>query len=217
MTTPPDPTRIYHITHVDNLPSILGDGGLYADSVMIPRGGPAVSIGMGSIKDDRLHQPMKCHPGDMVGEYVPFNFCPRSVMLNVIYYGNAYGLSYRGGQGPIVHLEADLRRVVAWADAEGRRWAFTLANARAKYAEFRIDLRQLDEIDWLAVAARDFRDSQVKEVKQAEFLVREFFPWSLVERLGVLSADIGARARRSLKGAGHRPDVVVMPDWYFPV
>lgn len=215
MTTPPDPTRIYHITHVDNLPSILGDGGLYSDSVMIPRGGPAVSIGMGSIKDDRLHQPMKCHPGDMVGEYVPFNFCPRSVMLNVIYYTNAPGLAYRGGQGLIVHLEAGLLRVVESANREGRGWAFTLANARAKYAAFRTDLGNLDEIDWTAVGARDFRDEHVKEIKQAEFLIREFFPWELVEQIGVHSEDIATRARRSLGAAAHKPEVAVRRDWYF--
>ena len=215
MTAPPDPVRIYHITHVDNLSAIIGDAGLYSDAVMNPRGGPGVSIGMGSIKGDRLRQPMKCYPVDVVGEYVPFNFCPRSVMLNVIYYANHPALSYTDGQGPIVHLEADVRRTVEWADGEGRRWAFTLANARAKYAEFRTDLRQLDQIDWPAVGARDFRDSQVKEIKQAEFLVYEFFPWWLVERIGVLSEDIATRVRRVIARAAHQPEVAVMRAWYF--
>ena len=30
-----------------------------------------------------------------------------------------------------MHLEADLNEVVAWADASGRRWAFSLSNAGA--------------------------------------------------------------------------------------
>ncbi|MBF0135828.1 MAG: DUF4433 domain-containing protein [Magnetococcus sp. DMHC-1] len=40
--------KIYHITHVDNLPAILVDGGLVSDAEMIRRGGPAAAIGMSS-------------------------------------------------------------------------------------------------------------------------------------------------------------------------
>lgn len=57
-----------------------------------------------------------------------------------------------------MHLEADLLETVKWADAAGRRWAFTLSNAGARYTEFRNSLEHLDEIDWAAVRARDFRD-----------------------------------------------------------
>lgn len=103
---------------------------------MIARGGPSATIGMSNIKRRRLALPVRCHPGDRVGDYVPFYFCPRSVMLFVIYCANARELTYRGGQGPIVHLEADLRAVIAWAEEAGRRWAFTLSNAGANYAEF---------------------------------------------------------------------------------
>ncbi len=39
-------------------------------------------------------------------------------------------LTYRGGQGPIVHLEADLHQVVAWTEACVRRWVFSLSNGR---------------------------------------------------------------------------------------
>ena len=92
---------------------------------------------MSSIKQRRLSLPVKCHPGNCVGDYVPFYFCPRSVMLYLIYRGNHPELTYRGGQGPIIHLEADLSAVVAWANENGRRWAFTLSNAGAVYTQFR--------------------------------------------------------------------------------
>jgi hypothetical protein len=69
-------------------------------------------------------------------------------MLYLIYEGNHPELAYRGGQEPIVHFEADLHTVVAWADAQPRRWAFTLSNAGARYFEDRSDLGQLGEIDW---------------------------------------------------------------------
>jgi len=117
--------------------------------------------------------------------------------------------------GTIVHLEADLRESVAWADAVGRRWAFTLSNAGAFYAEFRNDLGRLDDVDWDAVGNNDFRSSEVKEGKQAEFLMHETFPWSLVSCVGVHSDAVQQQATQALEGAAHCPPVVVRRDWYF--
>lgn len=215
MTERPDPTRIYHITHVDNLASILSDGGLLSDAEMLARGGPQVAIGMSGIKRNRMHFPVKCHEGDTVGEYVPFYFCPRSIMLYLLYMANHPGLTYHGGQGPIVHLEFDLERTVAWATDSNSRWAFSLANAGAAYAPFRSRLAELSEVDWSAVVATDFRDAKVKEGKQAEFLVRRFVPWSLVERVGVRSAQVQQRALAALADAADQPPVDVLPRWYF--
>jgi hypothetical protein len=215
MTDSPERPRIYHITHVENLPSILASGGLRSDATMVTRGGPAASIGMGEIKQRRLRLPVRCHPGDFVGDYVPFYFCPRSVMLYVIHCRNHPELSYQGGQDPILHLEGDLRETVAWAERESRRWAFSLSNAGTFYAEFRNRLGQLGEVDWEAVMARDFRERQIKEGKQAEFLVRDLFPWHLVQRIGAKSASIQLQAARAISGAAHRPVVEVRPDWYY--
>ena len=215
MTTVPSQPRIYHITHVDNLPSILADGGLWSDAELIARGGPTASIGMGNIKQRRLRLSMKCHPDHLVGDFVPFYFCPRSIMLFLIHCANHPDLTYRGGQGPIVHLEADLHEIVAWADAEGRRWAFSLSNAGAVYTEFRKRLDQLGEVSWAAVAATDFRDAEIKEGKQSEFLVQGFFPWHLVRRIGVQSPAVQQRVLQALAGASHRPAVKVCREWYF--
>ena len=84
---PPDAPKIYHITHVGNLPSILSDGCMLSDALMISRGGPAASVGMAEIKRRRLSLPVHCHPGDYVGDYVPFYFTPHSIMLlNIMMY-----------------------------------------------------------------------------------------------------------------------------------
>lgn len=182
---------------------------------MIARGGTTASIGMGSIKERRLELPVKCYSQDVVGDYVPFYFCPRSIMLYMISRANHPDLAYYGGQHLIVHLEADLLETVKWADAAGRRWAFTLSNAGARYTEFRNSLEHLDEIDWAAVRARDFRDPHVKEGKQAECLVHGAFAWRLVQRIGVESTSVAERVSRVLIEATHRPVVEVLPEWYF--
>jgi len=104
---------------------------------------------------------------------------------------------------------------VAWTESEVRRWAFSLSNAEAFYTEFRDRLDQLGEVNWAAVAATDFRDAQIKEGKQAEFLLHGFIPWHLVRRIGVHSLPIHNRVAQALAHAQHRPAVEMRQDWYF--
>jgi hypothetical protein len=212
----PEPTRIYHITHVENLGSITATGGLLSDAEMIARGGPQVAVGMSDIKRRRLDLELKCHAGDKVGEYVPFFFCPRSVMLYILRMGNRPGLTYLGGQGPMVHLEIDVKRAIEWAAEEGVRWAFTNGNAAIAYTDFFSAEDDLEQVNWDAVAANDFRNSRVREAKEAEFLVKRFVPWELVERVGVHSETVSEEAAVAIGPGGHRPSVEVCRGWYFP-
>ena len=108
MPTPRDHPKIYHILHVDRLASVVAEASLLSDAEIGGEAADGTTIGMGTIKERRLRLPVDCHPGTHVGEYVPFYFCPRSIMLYVIYKANHPELAYRGGQEPIVHLEADL-------------------------------------------------------------------------------------------------------------
>ena len=210
----PDDPKLYHIVHVDRLPSIIANGGLLCDAEIAERGPIGTTIGMNDIKQRRLSElRLNRHPDLHVGACVPFYFCPRSVMLYVISQANHPQLSYRGGQDPIVHLETDLRATVAWAEAQDLRWAFTLSNAGARYFEDRSDLGQLDEIDWDAVEATDWR--RCKEGKQAEFLIEQRFPWELVSRIGVRSRQVRHRTEAALEAAAHRPPVEIPPAWYY--
>lgn len=215
---PPAAPKIYHIVHVDRLPSIIAEGGLLCDAEIVQRQAAGqtmgTTIGMSDIKQRRLTRlSLTSHPGLFVGQCVPFYFCPRSIMLYLIHRANHEELTYRGGQGPIVHLEADLAGTVAWANGNARRWAFTLSNAGAFYFEDRADLAQLSEIDWDAVQARDWRGK--KEGKQAEFLVEQSFPWDLVSRIGVGSQQVYGQVRAALQAAAHKPHVEIKPDWYY--
>ena len=217
MPPPADP-KIYYIVHFDRLPSIIADGWLWCDAEITRQAATnaniGTKIGMDSIKQERLNTcKLVNHPGLYVGECVPFYFCPRSVMLYVIHMANHKGLQYGGGQQPIVHLEADLRECIAWADQNRRRWAFTLSNAASSYFEDRADLAQLDELDWDAITARDWQGR--KEDKQAEFLVEPSFPWELFSRIGVQSNQVHHQVRTALQEAGHRSRLEVRPDWYY--
>ena len=215
----PEHPKIYHIVHVDRLASIAADGYLFSDRVISEREGAGTTIGMGRIKRRRLSLPIACQPGLHVGECVPFYWCPRSVMLFLIHRDNDPDLTYHGGQQPILHLEADLLRTVEWAEQHAKRWAFTLSNAGSYYFENRCDLLQLTEVNWDAVSARKWSGrgvpAAVKEGKQAEFLIEDYFPWQLVERVGVHSNALANRVDQALTAIAHRPLIEVRTDWYY--
>lgn len=213
MPVPADP-KIYHIVHADRLPSIVADNCLWCDAEIVRRALPGTSIGMNSIKQRRLNElTLTSYPELYVGNCVPFYFCPRSVMLYLIYRANHPELEYRGGQDPIIHLEVDLKQAIAWAEKQGLRWAFTLSNAGAYYFEDRCNLNQLNEIEWDAVQAMDWK--KCKEGKQAEFLIERQFPWVLVSRIGVLSPQVYHQVSWSLEAAGHRPSIEIIKEWYY--
>lgn len=211
MLVPAQP-KIYHIVHVDRLPSIIADGYLWCDAEIRKRSGTGTTIGMSHIKERRLRKELSTHPDLRVGDCVPFYFCPRSVMLHSIRVGNP-NLEYRGGQDPIVHLEADLYETVRRADANRRRWVFTSSNAGAKHFNDYSDLAKLSDLDWGAITARYW--SERRDEKQAEFLVEESFPWNLVRRVGVYSPRIRNSALAAMRGAGHQPLVEIRRDWYY--
>ena len=212
MPAPAEP-KIYHIVHVDRLPSIVADKGLLCDAEIAQRSTSGTTIGMNSIKQRRLTNTLNSRPGLHVGDCVPFYFCPRSVMLYVINQRNHPELSYCGGQAAVIHLEADFRRTVTWAEKHQQRWAFTLSNAGAFYFEDRCNLAQLREIDWNAVRATDWR--QCKEGKQAEFLVERSFPWEMVCRIGVLSRRVYQLTSTALEAAAYKPPVEIRREWYY--
>lgn len=219
MTDVPERVWIYHIVHMDRLESIMDDGFLWSDAEVRARDSEGTTVGMVSIKDRRLGTSLSSHPGLAVGACVPFYFCPRSIMLFLLHRGNHPEVTYRGGQEPIIHLVAEVPAAVTWADANNLRWAFTLSNAGSGYFEDRASLDQLSEIDWNAVRATQWSGNgisrQIKEGKQAEFLVERCFPWALVQGIGVRSEAVGREITRMMAGRDHRPTVKALPNWYY--
>jgi hypothetical protein len=136
----------------------------------------------------------------------------RSVMLFLIHKGSE-DLAYQGGQSEIIHLESDLNKTVQWANNNNKRWAFTTSNAGSYYFNDYKDLAKLPEIDWSAVTATDWRGK--KEGKQAEFLLEESFPWTLVEKIGIMKNEqLAAKVNKILSSAAHKPQLYYCPSWY---
>ena len=209
---PPASPKIYHIVHVDRLASIIGNGFLWCDAIVQQRNPPGTTIGMSNIKQRRLTSSLNSHSGLHVGDCVPFYFCPRSVMLYVIH-AKSNQLTYQGGQKPVVHLEADLNMAVQWANQHNLRWAFTKSNAGSNYFIDYSQLSQLGQVNWAAVTATYWKNCQ--DEKQAEFLIEDSFPWSLVQRVGVYSKRIHKLVSQTIMYAGHKPSIQVIKRWYY--
>ncbi len=204
----PDPP-IFHITHVDNLAGVLAEGGLWCDRQRIERGLGSTNIGHRHIKNRRLQRAVPTKDDTTLGDYVPFNFCPRSVMLYAIHKGHR---DFVGGQEHIVHLVS----AVSSATSLGRAWAFTDRHAELAHALYFDDLARLDEVAWHAMAKRYW--AEVREERQAEFLVHEFFPWTAIREIATYGAAVAERVRATLQGptcSTHAPTVSVRPEWYY--
>ncbi len=208
--------KIYHITHINNLDNILSDQVIWSDAKRIEMGMDCEIVGMSKIKQRRFEEiEVTCHSGTKVGQYVPFYFCPRSVMLYILHMGNHPDIDYRGGQQPILHLQADLQDSIDWANRNNIRWAYSDINAGTYCAQFYNDPEQIDDIiDWSAVNATDWRDAKIQEYKQAEFLTYESFPWDLIEKIGVYNSNIKAQVMEKIKNVS-TPKVCVKQDWYY--
>lgn len=204
--------EIYHITHLDNLLSVITSRALLADSFV--RAGNVVHtrIGYEHIKERRLRRSVPVAAKGFLGDYVPFNFCPRSVMLYVISIGNVPG--YDGGQENVIHLVSTVNA----AKKTGNPWAFTDRHADLGYAVYFEKTAQLAKLDWDAIEASRWGgpgNDETKERKQAEFLVHERFPWTSVTQIGVISEEIAKLVKSAIRSSAHKPDVLIRPEWYY--
>ena len=204
-TVPKDP-MIFHITHVENLSGILAEGGLWSDAQRIARRLVSTNIGLLHIKQRRLDRDVETHAGGKLGNYVPFNFCPRSVMLYSVSRGHD---DYRCGQMEIVYLVSR----VSIATGLGRPWAFTDRHAELAHALHFDNLEDLDEVPWSVMKTQYW--TAVREERQAEFLVYEFFPWSAVAEIAVMDDQMKTRVEQRISVVDHRPTVTVRREWYY--
>ena len=97
MSQIPANPKIYHITHIDNLPKIVSAGCIWSDRQRLNQGFQCEVVGMPTIKNRRLSEiEVTCVPGSKVGDYVPFYLCPRSVMLFIFYKKNHPDIYWEG-------------------------------------------------------------------------------------------------------------------------
>lgn len=142
-----------------------------------------------------------------IGQYVPFNFCPRAVMLFVIHKGH---LDFQGGQDRVLHLISDVDTI----RLSNESCFFTDIHADLDYAEQINDFNRLAELDINRIINEKYWQD-FKEEKQAEFLAFESVQWSTISQIGVKTQEVADEVDILLQATQHKPEVVVRPEWYY--
>jgi ssDNA thymidine ADP-ribosyltransferase, DarT len=190
------PTPIYHITHIRNLESILRSRGLIATSRLQQQQIDYQDIAHRSIQDRRAIIQVPCAAGGFLHDYIPCYFAPRSPMLYTINKGNVEG--YTEGQKPVIYLVSEAEIIAAHL-----LFAFTDGHAVIGYTDFYDDLQALDVIDWEIMQEKYWNntldDSDRKRRRQAEFLIHEFCPWTLITEIGVINNTMGFQVQEILQ------------------
>ncbi|HBE20459.1 MAG TPA: DUF4433 domain-containing protein [Cyanobacteria bacterium UBA11149] len=208
------PTPIYHITHIDNLESILKSDGLIANSRLRRQQIPYRDLAYENIQDRRARIRVPCGAGGVLPDYVPFYFAPRSPMLYTIHKGNIPG--YSQGQNLVIHLVSLVKAI----DDLNLGFVFTDGHALMEYSDFYDDIWYLDEaIDWEVMGSKYWFDTEEdpnrKCKRQAEFLVHQFCPWTLITEIGVINSTIQGQVQQILQKINHKPLVKIHSDWYY--
>jgi len=209
----PEPTFIFHITPLDNLRSILAAGAMFAKRVLDQEDTDYTNMAHQSIQDRRAHTVVPCGPGGSLHDYVPFYFAPRSPMLFTISRGNVEG--FAGGQSSVLHLLSTVQDVCK----AGLGFVFTDGHGIMDFTEFFVALADLDQVDWPLMQetywADTDDDSDRKRRRQAEFLVHERFPVSLLRGIGVMNETTKHETESVLAEFGLAIPVAVKPGWYY--
>jgi len=206
----PEKALIFRITHVANVPWILGNG-LHCSSS--DHSDPNyVQIGNAELIARRTTRDVPVDPYGTLSDYIPFYFTPFSPMLYNIKTG--YNGVTKRGMEEIAILVSSLREV------KGREipFVFTDRHAYLQAAVFYNDLDNLDEIDWPRLQARDFHrdpdDPGKVERYQAEALIYQHLP--LAALLGVVCYRDDER--RKIEGECGKLEVATRvlcrPGWY---
>lgn len=199
---PRDPL-LYHITHLDNLPAIVRQGGLWAKG-HLPEGAQQTDLADSKIQDRRHAFPVPGANGRCLHDYVPFYFCPKSPML----------FRRKDLQREIVYLVTRPSLCVA----QGLEWVFTDSHAVTMLARFTRNLSDLERLDWDAIRS-DFwggeANQEIRRRKQAEWLVFRFVPLAAIVELAAMVPETTDRVSNCLQAAGIPVSCKTMRSWYF--
>ena len=223
--TPPDQlskTRLFHMTHVDNLANILRAGKLLAKSHV--KKNQRISIASEEVQSRREKVLVTKPPGGVLHDYVPFYFAPRAPMLYCNHIGS---IENACEQSDIIYFVTTAQTLAPKAD-----FVFYDRHAVLNYAECFNQLDDLGKIDWriffepphtggYAKYWQDRQDnnhphwSSRREIRQAEFLVHVELDFSLISEIAVYNDTVKAQVINALQDSDYNHNIITEPNWYF--
>ncbi|MBC6437037.1 MAG: DUF4433 domain-containing protein [Rhodobacteraceae bacterium] len=210
----PNRALIFRVTHIDNVPWILGNGLHCQNSCTLDH--DFVQIGNPDLIKKRRERKLPVPTGGTLADYIPFYFTPFPVMMYNIKTG--HGSTRHVSNAQIVIMVSSLRTLVQ----NGLPIVFTDRHAYLQTARFFTAPDDPGKIDREILQRRDFRrddnDPGKMERYQAEALVYRHLPVGQLQGIvchskteqGTLEQQQQQRGE-----AGHQPRIVAWPGWYF--
>ncbi|WP_438855352.1 DarT ssDNA thymidine ADP-ribosyltransferase family protein [Agromyces sp. M3QZ16-3] len=204
-------TRIYHVTHVENLGRILGAGALLADAGD-PPAAPAVDIAAPAARQYRRSASV---PGveAAVAEYVPFLFSTDAHVWDAIRTGTpdprlAAEAVDRAAADHVILVSSVSAAVGARRETDGE-----VVVSGTDAAVSGADLAA----DWAAVSRAIVRLTLADDgegLRTGELLVRGRVPLERIALIAVSNDRVRDRVRAALNAVGAKTRVAVYPPWF---
>lgn len=206
--------KLYHITPVENLPSIMNTG-LLSYCVCNTKNVNFQSIAHKRIQNSRHCKQVPLHPFGSIHDYIPFHFSPRQLMLYSIVKGKVRGCDTP--QHEIVHLVTNMQIIIDHKIP----FVFTDGHAISDNTIFFNNPNDIDELDWEIINCHNTYSREWKRKKQAEFLIYNSLSWDLIEEVGVMEKETEKAVLElynllNISGTiSHQPKTVIRPNWYW--
>lgn len=182
-------TFCYRIIHINNLPLLLQNG--IVNKHHPDASSDYIEIGNPEIIDVRSTSPVKIENYGMIGDYVPFYFTPKSIMLYNIITGYRHPIVQKRNRSEILVIRCLIEHL-----SELPKWFFTDGQGNDMASSHYNNLSDLEQIDWSCIQQSNFSKSDGDYDRprryQAEFLVHGAVPLEKIESLNVFdqsSAD----------------------------
>ncbi len=211
--------RIYHVTHIRNLSDILTTGSLLADASDAWGTRPTVDISSVRNREARRIAPVAGEGGRSVASFVPFFLSPNASVWESIRSRADDPRLALGAHGSaasdFVILVSTVKKVIdAHAgDKELRPASAVVADGDAAAEPTRFGAAP-EASERMLRKLRADQDSEA--ILEAEFLVREAFPFELVTLVGVANDRVRDSVKDILKSSAYLSKVAVYPPWFQP-
>jgi hypothetical protein len=204
----------YRITHIQNLPLILDNG--IVNKKHPDADGNFIEIGNREIIDVRSTTPVRIEGYGMIGDYVPFYFTPKSMMLYNIITGYRAPVVPKRNRNEILVVRCLISEL-----AKLKKWFFTDGQANIKDGSVKHynSLSDLGEVDWESIQQSNFSKSDGDFDRprryQAEFLVHSKVPLKCIESLNVFNQSAADYVNGILKENNINLAVNIQRQYFF--
>jgi hypothetical protein len=203
--------RIYHVTHITNLPGILASCALLADASAARDTNPALDIMSAGYRESRRSVVVSgADPERRVAEYVPFFLSPDSLLWDSI---RSHEADPRLAPTADDWVAFDFVVLVSTVGKASETVGSVVADGDAAAPATRFGASAENRERMLRTLRAD-KDSDA--ILAAEFLVEESFPFELLTLIGVANDRVRDAVKEILSASGFRPKVAVYPPWFQP-